>query len=204
MNSFTNKLLAITGVIFFQPKVTRTLHKAISVMLFSACKSKFGSIGKNYNVEHPFELVDPQFIFIGNDFSTAKGMILQTWKNGEVDPHLKIGNQVSLAYGCQISCSNSVTIGDGCLFGNNVFVTDNLHGDTTPMSLLLPPALRPIISKGPVKIGNNVWLGRNACVMPNVTIADNVIIGANAVVTKDIPANCVAAGIPARVIKEIK
>lgn len=56
---------------------------------------------------------------------------------------------------------------------------------------------------GPIKIGNNVFVGKGAIILPNVTIGDNCVIGAGSVVTKDIPANSVAAGLPARVIKTI-
>ena len=55
----------------------------------------------------------------------------------------------------------------------------------------------------PVIIGNNVWIGGNVNVLPGVTIGDNVVIGAGSVVTKDIPANCVAVGNPCRVIRKI-
>lgn len=56
---------------------------------------------------------------------------------------------------------------------------------------------------GPIKVGNNVFIGNNVIVLPGVTIGDNVVIGAGAVVAKDIPSNSVAAGVPARVIKSI-
>lgn len=56
----------------------------------------------------------------------------------------------------------------------------------------------------PIKIGNNVWIGGNVCVMPGVTIGDNVVIGAGSVVTKDIHSNVIAAGTPCKVIKELK
>ena len=67
----------------------------------------------------------------------------------------------------------------------------------------LPFNERPLYSKGSVVIGNNVWLGNNVCVMPGVTIGDGAIIGANSVVTHDVPAYAVAAGIPARVVKRL-
>ena len=56
---------------------------------------------------------------------------------------------------------------------------------------------------GEIKIGNNVWIGGNVCVLPGVTIGDNVVIGAGSVVTKDIPANCLVAGNPGKIIKRL-
>ncbi|WP_032599622.1 DapH/DapD/GlmU-related protein, partial [Bacteroides fragilis] len=57
--------------------------------------------------------------------------------------------------------------------------------------------------KGPVVIGNNVWIGEGASILPNVTIGDNSIVAAHAVVTKNIPANSIAVGCPARIIRTI-
>ena len=70
--------------------------------------------------------------------------------------------------------------------------------------LNIHPEKRSLVSKGKVIIGDNVWLGNNVCIMPNVTIGDGVIVGANSVVTKDIPSYSVAAGAPARVVKQIR
>jgi len=59
------------------------------------------------------------------------------------------------------------------------------------------------VSKGPVRIGNKVWIGDNAVIMDGVTIGDSAIIAANAVVTKDVPAYAVVGGVPAKVIKQV-
>ena len=90
-----------------------------------------------------------------------------------------------------------ISIGDYVLTGTNVFISDNSHGYTDSHSLHEPTTTRPIVSKGKVKIGNNVWIGNNVCIMAGVTIGDGVIIGANSVVTKDVPAYTVVAGVPA-------
>ena len=68
----------------------------------------------------------------------------------------------------------------------------------------IPPAKRSLTSKGPVKIGKNVWVCRQVTILSGVSIGENSIIGANSVVNKDIPPNCVAAGNPAVVVKTIK
>jgi acetyltransferase-like isoleucine patch superfamily enzyme len=64
--------------------------------------------------------------------------------------------------------------------------------------------VRPLISKGEVVIGDNVWIGEGAMILPNVHIGEHAIIAANSVVTKDIPAYSIAAGVPAKIIKHIK
>jgi acetyltransferase-like isoleucine patch superfamily enzyme len=81
-----------------------------------------------------------------------------------------------------------------------VTITDNSHGRTDADSLDVPPAHRDIVSKGPVIIGKNVWIGDKATILPGVKIGDGAVIAANAVVTKDVPAKCVVAGSPARPI----
>ena len=82
-------------------------------------------------------------------------------------------------------------------------ITDNFHGSNTLAELVIPADERKLYSKGPVIIGNNVWTGRNVCIMPGITIGDGAIIGANAVVTKDVPANSIVGGVPAEIIKTI-
>jgi acetyltransferase-like isoleucine patch superfamily enzyme len=68
----------------------------------------------------------------------------------------------------------------------------------------MEPMMRPLISKGKVIIGDNVWIGEGAMILPNVHIGEGAIIAANSVVTKDIPAYSIAVGIPAKIIKNIK
>jgi acetyltransferase-like isoleucine patch superfamily enzyme len=84
---------------------------------------------------------------------------------------------------------------------SRIFITDHYHGQINAEALKLPPANRPLHSPGPVIIEDNVWIGENVTIMPNVVIGKNSIIGANSVVTKSLAANCVAVGMPARVIK---
>lgn len=165
-------------------------------------------VGTKCKVGKNFSIIGPRYISIGDSFSAGNGLALQTWKEyrGEKtgkNPRLKIGNSVSVMNGCQVSCMNSIEIGDGTLLGDNVFITDNFHGENKGMEKEIPPIERKLYSKGAVSIGKNVWIGRNVCVMPGVTIGEGTVIGANAVVTKNIPAGVIAAGVPAKVIDEI-
>lgn len=81
-------------------------------------------------------------------------------------------------------------------------ITDHYHGNTKKLHEIsaIMPNMRPLTSKGPVYIGENVWIGDGVVVLPNVTIGTGAIIGANSVVTRDIPAYSVAVGVPAKVI----
>lgn len=115
---------------------------------------------------------------------------------------MKIGSHCSFGAYNHITCANRVIIGDNCLTGKWVTITDNSHGETDSDSLHLSPTKRPITSKGPVVIGNNVWIGDKATILPGVTIGDGAVIAANAVVTKDVPKYSVVGGNPARILNK--
>ena len=86
------------------------------------------------------------------------------------------------------------------LTGKWVTITDNSHGETDKDTLGMRPQKRPVTSKGPVIIGNNVWIGDKATILPGVTIGDGAVIAANAVVTKDVLAYVVVGVNPSNVI----
>lgn len=120
------------------------------------------------------------------------------------------GNGTPLVFGknCKIndrvhiSAHESVVIGDNVLMASNIFISDNSHGSygANPSLPDMAPDDREVVTK-PVRIGNNVWIGEGAAVMPGVTVGNGVIIGTNAVVTHDVPDNTIVAGIPAKPIK---
>lgn len=119
-------------------------------------------------------------------------------------PSIKIGQNFFASDRLHISAINKIEIGDGCLFGSGVYISDHNHGaykGTEQSNPLEAPILRNLVSFGPVIIGSNVWLGDNVVIVGPVTIGNGVVIGANSVVTKDIPENIIAAGAP---IKELK
>lgn len=75
---------------------------------------------------------------------------------------------------------------------------DNDHGNTNKESLMIPPIERKLVSKGPIVIGNHVWIGDKVTILSGVTIGEGAVIAANAVVTKDVPAYSVVVGNPAK------
>ena len=168
---------------------------------------KLLKIGKNAYLGKNGTIVGGKNISIGKSFSVGDEFKLQVWDDSGMSsansPHIYIGDNVSLMCNCQISCCNKIIIGDGCLFGDNVFITDNFHGRSTASELDTPPVQRELYSKGPVVVGKNVWIGRNACIMPGVTIGDGAVIGANSVVSKDVDAYTVVGGVPTKVIRRI-
>ena len=168
-------------------------------------RHRFARWGKGSHIGwQAMKLIGLKYISVGDKTFIARGIQLTAWDshNGiRYNPSITIGNACLIRDNCHITAINSICIGDNLLTGTNVLITVNSHGEATREQMDVPPTRRKLYSKGPVIIGNNVWLGNNVCVMPGVTIGDGAIIGANSVVTHDIPPYCMAAGIPAKVIK---
>ena len=164
-------------------------------------RKRFAAFGKSVVMRRAHVLRGLEYISVGDHTIFEKGLQLTAGSIDGSKPKIVIGNHCLLRKDCHITAVENITIGDHLLTGTNVLITDNSHGDTDIDSLLLPPRIRKIISKGSVTIGHRVWLGNNVCLMPGVSIGDGAVVGSNSVVTKDIPAYSVAAGIPARIIK---
>ena len=109
--------------------------------------------------------------------------------------HISIGDGCYINFNCNFVDDGQITIGERVMFGPAVTIATVGH----PIN----PKMREYMYTDPVTIGNDCWIGGNVTICPGVTIGDNTVIGAGSVVTKDIPANCVAAGNPCRVIREI-
>lgn len=108
--------------------------------------------------------------------------------------NISVGNQSSINEGCILNARASITIGD------NVHISSYAVLNTAGLDYESPG--RPHFAK-PIIIHNAVWIGSGVIINPGVTIGENSIVGAGAVVTKDIPRNVVAVGVPAKVVKEI-
>jgi acetyltransferase-like isoleucine patch superfamily enzyme len=123
------------------------------------------------------------------------------WIDVLMNGHLTIGDGVALNVGVFVSCFDELEIGAHTGVGNGSFISDGMRGFDPTSST--PFMRQPMSSKGPTRIGENCWVGVNSIVTSGVTIGDWCIIGANSVVTKDIPPYSVAAGVPARVVREL-
>lgn len=150
---------------------------------------------------------DPHCISIGAGSRLHHHVIITAWQHhftGDGDADLIIGKGADIGEYTHITARGHMQIGDNLLTGRWVTITDNGHGDTEISHMTEAPSIRQLYSKGDVFIGNNVWIGDKATILPGVTIGDGAIIAANSVVTKDVPSYCVAAGNPAKVIKQVK
>ena len=115
----------------------------------------------------------------------------------EVAGVLTIGARTIFGHHCTIASMEHLSIGDDCLIAEMVSIRDHDHC----FADLTTPIRDQGMTKAPIRIGRDVWIGGKATITKGVTIGDGAIIGANAVVTRDIPALAIAVGIPARVIK---
>ena len=142
-------------------------------------------------------------IHIGPNTHFQRHLYLTAWskysRTGGV--MISIGEKCDFGAFNHITATNQIVIGDNCLTGKWVTISDNNHGTTSKDDLSLPPIKRKVVSNGPIIIGKNVWIGDKATVLGGVTIGDGAVVAANSIVTKNVPAYSVVAGNPARVIK---
>lgn len=161
---------------------------------------------EHIRLKEPLDLRgDADCVSIGDGTFIGHHTIIETWKKYSQDgnPRLIVGKNACIGEYNHITCINYIQIGENLLTGRWVTISDNNHGDNSLEQMHQAPVLRPVTSKGPVIIGNNVWLGEKVTVVSGATIGDGAVIAANSVVTKDIPAYCVAGGCPAKVLKTV-
>ena len=143
---------------------------------------------------------------MGEDFAAGDGLWLEAitrYNDQSFSPKIVIGQHVRISHFVHITATHRVEIGDDVLVGSKVMITDHNHGQysrehTSPH---VGPTLRPLDEDRSVLIGSKVWLGDGVVVTAGSTIGQGSVIGANSVVQGNIPAFCIASGLPARVRK---
>lgn len=108
---------------------------------------------------------------------------------------ITVGKDVFINSCCNFQDQGGITIGAGSQIGHKVTLATLNHG--------IAPEDRGTLYPAPIAIGKNVWIGAAATIVPGVTIGDNSIVGAGSVVTKDVPANTIVAGVPAKIIRKL-
>lgn len=154
----------------------------------------------------PNLILGMDLIEIGEDTIFGKGIILAANKKYGAQvfsPKIKIGKRCDFGDFLNITACEEISIGDDVLMGRWITISDNAHGMFEKEDLFIPPKKRKIYIKGPVKIGDNVWIGDKATVLSGVEIGEGAVIGANSVVTKNVPPYSMAVGKPATIIKRI-
>lgn len=161
------------------------------------------TLGNKVRIHVPIRAEGPGSLFIGE--KTILGYELGPRQGSGAILLLAAAPEVSIRIGANCSFNNditliaekSITIGDDCLIGDGVRIVDSdFHG-------LAPDKRRGPGESSPVTLGKNVWLGSRAMVLKGVTIGDNAVVAAGSIVTKDVPADTLVAGVPAKPIKRI-
>lgn len=187
-------------------KILMIFNKFVCYFTWYVKKRKFKHVGRGSYVGLHAQIRNPQYITIGDGFFAEDNLRIETYPkylSYSYNPKMIIKDNVAFGYRCHIGCINKIVIGNNCLFGSNVYITDHFHGEVSKAEIGTIPRERKLFSKGPIIIGKNCWIGDNVCIMPNVSIGDNVIVGANSVVTHNVPSNVVVAGSPAKLIKSL-
>jgi acetyltransferase-like isoleucine patch superfamily enzyme len=135
--------------------------------------------------------------------TVGEGTLLEPgcWLTLSPAARISIGRGCFLNRNTMLAAHDRIEIGDHVMFANNCFVGDADHRFDDPE---LPITWQGFVSKGPVRIGSNCWFGAGCVVTSGVEIGDRCVVGANSVVTDDLPSGVIAAGAPARVVREIE
>jgi len=123
------------------------------------------------------------------------------WLTAPGAARIRIGGGTFLNIGVMVAALALVEIGEHCMFANGCFISDGSHRFDDPHK---PVPWQGFTTKGPTRIGDNVWCGANVVITSGVTVGERCVIGANSVVTEDVPAFSIAAGAPARVLRTIE
>ena len=155
-------------------------------------------------IRFPIDIRGKKYIKVSKGFTTGVGCRIEAYPENNKKT-LFFGENFQMNDHVHITARESVKIGNNVLLASKIYISDCSHGsysgdenDSHPESI---PHNRPLFSK-PVVIEDNVWLGEFVSVLPGVTIGKGSIIGANSVVSKNIPANVIAVGSPAKPIKK--
>lgn len=148
--------------------------------------------GEGLVLEGRLDITHHERITIGSRVKLGKEAVLGAWPDGD----LTIGNDTYIGRWGIILAYESVQIGNDCLIAPGCHIADVNHGIESGELI----RTQKYTSK-PVRIGNDVWIGAGSSVLPGVTIGDGAVIGARSVVTKDVPAYAIVAGIPAKILR---
>ena len=177
--------------------LTQTISLAYSVAISKILVSPNIRI-----IRKPFFIMKKKSITFGDNFSAGRRLRIECF--GSDNKKLIFGKNVKVNDDVHIGCHDKIEIGDNVLIGSKVLINDHQHGKYSGNHQDSPysnPDNRKLFVK-PIKIEDNVWIGESVAILAGITIGKGSIIGAGAIVTKNIPPNCIAVGNPCRIIKK--
>jgi acetyltransferase-like isoleucine patch superfamily enzyme len=141
---------------------------------------------------------DVMFSLRGGSVSIGDGTLVRRLATFQVSGDVRIGSEVLISTGVVLHCAESISVGDMTLLSEFTTVADSRHPRTPPGV----PVHHAVVT-APVRIGSNVWVASHVVVTSGVNIGDQAVVGGGAVVTSDVPAGWLAAGNPARLVREL-
>jgi acetyltransferase-like isoleucine patch superfamily enzyme len=178
------------------------LNKIIYRVRYFRLKSNFGSTNGYFQIGKNIEIHNPQCIHFGRitgiGDNTYLGPVV-SYAGVEYTPIILIGDGTWIGKNCSIAAIGRVQIGKDVLFAGHVHITDHSHGFEIPN---VPIVKQKLITKGPVVIDDQCWLGFSCEILSGVHIGRHSVIAARSVVTKDVPPYSIVAGNPAKVVKQ--
>jgi len=161
----------------------------------------FKSLGRNFTLMKPWYIdVSGGHISVGDNVHmiTAKDrrISFSTWQFENYQGHISLDDNCLVCPGVRFDSGSEITVGKNCMFAAGAYITDADWHDIYDRT-------QSVGNTQPVQLADNVWIGDGAVICKGVTIGENSVIGAGSVVTSAIPANVIAAGNPARVVKEL-
>ena len=166
---------------------------AIELMRYYSREAQKITMEINTKYHEPEELAELFSELIGKPVGEGFGLFPPFYT--DFGKNITIGNHVFINAGCKFQDQGGIEIDDGALIGHGVVLATLNHD--------LEPEKRQQLHPAPIRIGKNVWIGANATVTAGVTIGEHAVVAAGAVVTRDVPANVVVGGVPAKVLKTI-
>jgi acetyltransferase-like isoleucine patch superfamily enzyme len=195
-SAFFLKLPRCTG-----PKLVRLLERLYAKFYSLLISGGFAEFGSKSVIVPPFRFSGEERIAIGSRVFIGGGSWIAALENVKNNgTAVSIGSDTSISGVCAISAISSVIIEDHVLFALNVQVSDHKHRYDFKE---LPIKLQGIDKIAPVRICQGSWIGQNVVICPGVTVGRGAVIGANSLVNRDVPEFSVAAGSPARIIKDM-
>lgn len=170
----------------------RLLRKFVQNLRIAWRERKWGGIGENTVVIKPMRIIGKKNMYLGNNVTILNNARMETvGENGT----LVIGDGTSIEQSVHIIAANHLEIGRDCVMSAQVYISDCNHGYSPEKRIMDHP-----LDIKKTTIGNGVFIGIGARIMPGVTLGDHCVVGANAVVTHDVPSGVIVAGVPAREI----
>jgi acetyltransferase-like isoleucine patch superfamily enzyme len=191
------------GIYYIHIFIRESIITILKIFYFEPMfRSRCMKVGKNLRLEKlPF--IDGEGdIQIGSSVNISGRISIGFNDKIGAKPEIVIGDNVFIGHRSGFAIAKKIEVGNNCYISSAAIISDN---DGHPQDPEKRKAKKPIDPQDvkPVKLGDNVWVGRGAIILKGVTIGQNSIIGAAAVVTKDVPDNCIVAGNPAAVVKKL-